>query len=352
MRKKGEFMTYKVFVGQPIAEVALEILRREAEVTVYPYLDRQITEDELIANAKRNDWLFLASDNIVPAAVINANRALRGIATVSRIGLHIDLAAATARKLPVVTADPADFTRDGVSPAVRGGVSLATADLTMGMLLSLAYRLVEADRYTRAGHFKQEQTLALMGIGCPGKTVGLIGLGKVAQYMVPRLRAFEMKILYTKRTRSAQQEREQGLEWAPSVDELLRHSDFVCVACDYNPSTHLLIGARELGLMKPTAYFINTARGRIVDEPALIRALQNGTIAGAALDVYWNEPPATYDPFVPEELRKLDNVILAPHNGGATWEVREARVASVARGIVTTMKGGRAPGLLNPEIYS
>src|SRR5216684_4098086 len=261
-------MKYKVFVGQPIAEVALEILRREAEVTVYPYLDRQITEDELIANAKRNDWLFLASDNMVPAAVVNANPALQGIATVSRIGLHIDLAAATARKIPVVTADPADFTRDGISPAVRGGVSLATADLTMGMLVSLAYRLVDADRYTRAGHFKQEQTLALMGIGCPSKTVGL------------------------------------------------------------------------------------TARGRIVDETALIRALQTGTIAGAALDVFWNEPPATYDPFVPEELRKLENVILAPHNGGATWEVRGARVASVARGIVTTMKSGRAPGLLNPEIYS
>ena len=346
-------MKYKVFVGQPIAEVALEILRREAEVTVYPYLDRQITEDELIANAKRNDWLFLASDNMVPAAVVSANPALQGIATVSRIGLHIDLAAATARKIPVVTADPADFTRDGISPAVRGGVSLATADLTMGMLLSLAYRLVDADRYTRAGHFKQEQTLALMGIGCPGKTVGLIGLGKVAQYMVLRLRAFEMKILYTKRTRlSAEQEREQGLEWAPSLDELLGRSDFVCVECDYNPATHKLIGARELGLMKPTAYFINTARGRIVDETALIRALQTGTIAGAALDVFWNEPPATYDPFVPEELRKLENVILAPHNGGATWEVRGARVASVARGIVTTMKSGRAPGLLNPEIYS
>src|ERR1700704_4523405 len=142
-------MKYKVFVGQPIAEVALEILRREAEVTVYPYLDRQITEDELIDNAKRNDWLFLASDNMVPAAVVNANPALQGIATVSRIGLHIDLAAATALKMPV------------------------------GTLLSLAYRLVDADRYTRAGHFKQEQTLALMGIGCPGKTVGLIGLGKV-----------------------------------------------------------------------------------------------------------------------------------------------------------------------------
>jgi phosphoglycerate dehydrogenase-like enzyme len=103
--------------------------------------------------------------------------------------------------------------------------------------------------------------------------------------------------------------------------------------------------------MKPTAYLMNTARGRIVDEPELIRALQNGTIAGAALDVYWNEPPVTYDLYVPVELRKLDNVTLAPHNGGATWEVRGARVASVARGIAAMINGKRALGLLNPEIY-
>jgi phosphoglycerate dehydrogenase-like enzyme len=345
-------MMPKVFVAQPVAEPALAILREAAEVTVYPYLDRQITADELTANAQRHDWLMLASDNIISAETINGSPVLKGIGTVSRNGLYIDMAAATARKLPVVTSDPAGLEGESASIAVRGGVSLATADLTMGMLLSLAYRLVEADHYTRAGHFKQEQTLALMGIGCPGKTAGLIGLGKVARFLVPRIRAFDMRILYTKRTRlPPAEEREHSVEWA-GLDDLLRHSDFVCVACDYNPQSHQLIGARELGLMKPTAYLINTARGRIVDEPELIRALQNGTIAGAALDVYWNEPPVTYDPHVPIELRKLDNVILAPHNGGATWEVRGARQASVARGIVAMIHGERAPGLLNPEIYS
>ncbi|HMK68938.1 MAG TPA: NAD(P)-dependent oxidoreductase, partial [Stellaceae bacterium] len=91
--------------------------------------------------------------------------------------------------------------------------------------------------------------------------------------------------------------------------------------------------------------------GRLVDEPAMIRALQNRTIAGAALDVYWNEPPETHDPFVPDELRRLENVVLAPHNGGATWAVRGARMASVARNVVKVIKGQRPPGLLNPEIY-
>jgi glyoxylate reductase len=346
-------MKPRVFVAQPAVEAAIAILREVADVTVYPYLDRQITADELAANARRADWLMLVSDNIVTKEIIDGAPGLKGIGTVSTRGLYIDLAAATARKVAVVTSDPAELESESASSAVRGGVSLATADLTMGMLLGLAYRMVEADRFTRAGHFKQEQTLALMGIGCPGKTVGLIGLGKVARFMVPRIRAFDMHILYTKRTRLVPEaENALGIEWAGSLDGLLQRSDFVCIECDYNPETHKLIGAREFGLMKPTAYLINTARGRILDEPALIQALQDGTIAGAALDVYWNEPPVTYDPNVPLELRKLDNVILNPHNGGATWEVRGARAASVARGIVTMLKSGRAPGLLNPEIYA
>jgi phosphoglycerate dehydrogenase-like enzyme len=345
-------MKPKVFVVQPIPETTLDILRAAADVTVHPYLDRQIGTDELVQNALRSDWLFVLGDTIVPAEVINANPKLKGIGALSKAGANIDMAAATARKLPVVGEDPADRWGEHVGIAVRGGVSLATADLTMGMLIGLAYRIVESDRYTRAGHFKQEQTLALMGVGCPEKTVGMIGMGLVAQYMVPRIRAFDMNIIYTKRKRlAAEEEKELGLEWTADLDDLLKRSDFVVVQCDYNESTHKLIGAREFSLMKPTAHFINTARGRIVDEPALIKALQDGTIAGAALDVYWNEPPETHDPFVPPELLKLDNVILAPHNGGATWAVRGARTASVARNVLKMMKGEKPPGLLNPEIF-
>ena len=203
-------MRPKVFVAQPAVEAALDILREAADVTVYPYLDRQITADELAANSRRADWLMLISDNIVTAEIIEGAPNLRGIGTVSTRGLYIDLAAATARKVAVVTSDPAELEGEGASIAVRGGVSLATADLTMGMLLGLAYRIVDADRFTRAGHFKQEQTLALMGVGCPGNTVGLIGLGKVARFMVPRIRAFDMKIIYIKRSRLSPRE-EQAL---------------------------------------------------------------------------------------------------------------------------------------------
>jgi len=275
-------MRPKVFVAQPAVEAALDILREAADVAVYPYLDRQITADELAANARRANWLMLVSDNIVTKEIIEAAPELKGIGTVSTRGLYIDIEAATARKVAVVTSDPAELEGEGASLAVRGGVSLATADLTVGMLVALAYRMVEADRFTRAGHFKQEQTLAMMGVGCPGKTVGLIGLGKVARFMVPRIRAFDMHILYTKRVRLLPEEESAlGVEWAASLDDLLRRSDFVCIECDYSPDTHKLIGGRELGLMKPTAYLINTARGRVVDEPELVRALQNGTIGGA-----------------------------------------------------------------------
>lgn len=337
-------MRERVFVAQPIPEVALAVLREVADVTVYPYLDRQITVDELVANAKRSDWLFVLHETNVTAEVINANPNLKGIGAMCSANPLVDMKAATARKLPVIVENRED-TFPGVSPT--------TADLTMAMLLSLAYRLPEADRFTKAGKFRQEQTLALMGIGCPGKTVGLIGMGKVAIYLVPRIRAFDMHPIYTKRTRlAAEREKELGVEWASDLDDLLKRSDFICVACDYNESTHKLIGKRELGLMKPEAYLINTARGRIVDEPELIKALQDKRIAGAGLDVFWNEPPESPDPFVPEELCKLDNVVLAPHNGGATWDVRGRKAKSVAKGLVQMMKGERPKSLLNPEIYN
>lgn len=337
-------MRDKVFVAQPIPEVALEVLREHADVTVYPYLDRQISVDELVANARRADWLFVLHETNVTAEVINANPKLKGIGAMCSANPLVDVKAATARKLPVIVENRED-TYPGVSPT--------TADLTMAMLLALAYRLPESDRYTRAGKFRQEQTLALMGLGCPGKTVGLIGMGKVGVLMVPRIRAFDMHTLYTKRTRlAADREQELGIEWVPDLDNLLKHSDFVCVACDYNESTHKLIGKRELDLMKPEAFLINTARGRIVDEPELIRALQEKRIAGAGLDVFWHEPPESPDPFVPEELCRLDNVVLAPHNGGATWDVRGRKAKSVAEGLVQMMKGERPAALINPEIYN
>jgi phosphoglycerate dehydrogenase-like enzyme len=186
----------------------------------------------------------------------------------------------------------------------------------------------------------------------------MVGMGQLARHMVPRLRAFGMHVLYNKPTRLASApEQELGIEWAPSLLDLMRRSDFVCIACRYGPSTHKLIGKRELEQMKPEAYLINTGRGRIVDEPELIRALREKRIAGAALDVYWNEPyrnddPESREPWVPEQLCQMENVILAPHNGGATWDIRGRKAVSVAEGMLAVMRGERPKTLINPEIYA
>src|SRR3984893_7257630 len=198
-------MKPKVFVAQPIPEVALDVLREAADVDVYPYMDRQISVDELVANAKRSDWLFVLHETNVTAEVIYANPNLQGIGAMASSNPLIDMEAANARKIPVILEDP---------KATFPGVAPTTADLTMAMLLGLAYRLVESDRYTRSGKFRQEQTLALMGIGCPGKTVGLIGVGKLGGQMAPRIRAFGMHAVYTKRTRlAAQRQHDLAIAW-------------------------------------------------------------------------------------------------------------------------------------------
>ncbi|HEY1296182.1 MAG TPA: NAD(P)-dependent oxidoreductase [Chloroflexota bacterium] len=325
----------RVFVVQPVPDVAIDILRGAADVEIYPYMDRQISPGELASAARRVDYIFALHETTVNEEVFAANPGLKGVVVAGRQSDTVDFDAARRYGVPILTAAAL------APPSLR--VSRATADLAVGLIVDLAYRISEADRYTRCGGFRQEQTMALMGIGCTARSVGLIGLGKVALFMVPRLRALEMEVFYTKRSRlPIEEESALGVTWMPHHDNILRACDFVSLQCSYNPSTHLLIGERELGLMKPTAYFINTARGRIVDEPALIRVLQQRTIAGAGLDVFWHEPPVS-DPWVPPDFYKLDNVVLAPHNGGATWDSRGEMTSRIAHTIVADIKGELPP---------
>jgi glyoxylate reductase len=339
-------MRPKVFAVQAIPEPPLRVLQAVADVEVFPNLRRQISLGETIDGARRSDYLLGLHGNFVPAEVITANPNLKGIAFLGGNTVKVDFDAALACKIPVLSAHP-----DDAASAYSRGVAVATADLTVGMLLALAYRLLDADRYTRASPTFQEQTMALMGVGCAGKTAGLIGIGQVGLHLARRLAGFDMHVLYTKRTRlTSDEEARLGLEYA-TLDELLARSDYVCLEVSYNASTHKLIGPREFGLMKPSAYFINTARGRIVDEDALIEALKQGTIAGAGLEVFYNEPPTVWDPDVPQVVREMDNVILAPHNGGATYDSRAFQIMPLAEGIKDLIEGRRPRGLLNPEVF-
>jgi glyoxylate reductase len=182
----------------------------------------------------------------------------------------------------------------------------------------------------------------------PGKVLGLIGMGAIGTQIAKRSKAFDLEVLYTKRTRlPEEEERALGVEWVDDKDDILRRSDYVVLMTKYTPETHLMITAREFALMKPTAFFVNAARGRIVDESALLAALREGRIAGAGLDVYWTEPPVG-EPAPPEELFKLDNVILTPHIGSATWESRAEMSMLAAKNMIAMIKGEVPPNLENP----
>jgi phosphoglycerate dehydrogenase-like enzyme len=322
-------MTERVFVVQPVPEPALEILRSCAEVEVYPHTDRMVSVDELASVARRCEYIFAMHETMIPAEVVSGAVRLKGIAVGGReVGDMIDIAACERAGVTFIHA-----AQDGQQASRRGNAK-ATADLALAHVLCLAYRVTEADAYTRAGGFRQEMTMDLMGLGCTDKTVGVIGMGRVARELAPRLSALDMTVLYTKRTRlPADEEAGLGVAWRPSLEELLPECDYVVMLAGYNASTHAMMGAPQFALMKPTAYFVNPGRGRLVDEEALTRALQDGVIAGAGLEVFWDEPPVVHEPLVPLALRKLDNVVLTPHNGGATWESRTRQVTGIARAL-------------------
>jgi glyoxylate reductase len=325
----------KVFVVQPIMEKGRRALEQFAEVEVHES-DRMIPKADLIAGVRDSDYIWILGDTTIDAEVIGAAQNLRGIAMMAMFPGVIDVEAATARGIPV-TVIPHLITR-------------TTCDLTVAILVSLAWRIPEADRFVREGRFHQEQSTTFLTHELTGKVVGMVGVGAIGTEIVKRLKAFEMDVIYTKRNRLPEdEERELGIRWVPERDDLLREADFVVLMATYNKSTHKLIGEREFGLMKPSAFFINTARGRIVDEPALISALRSGEIAGAGLDVYWNEPPVS-EPAPSPELFEFENVILTPHIGSATHEARDRMALAAVENLKAMIAGERPPNIVNPEV--
>lgn len=332
----GPSTTPRVFVVQPIMDVGRRALEEVADVRVHDS-ERMIGREALLAGLEDCDYLWMLGDTPIDEEVMAASPRLKGIATMALFPNVVDVEAATRRGLPVT-----------VVPHV---ITRTTCDLTCALVLCLSWRIVEADRFVREGRFHQEQSTAFLTHELAGKLVGMIGLGEIGAEIVKRLRAFEMDVIYTKRTRlPVDRERELGVTWEPERDELLRQADVVVLMATYNRSTHKLIGAREFDLMKPSAFFVNTARGRIVDEPALIDALREDKIAGAGLDVYWQEPPVG-EPAPSPELFGFPNVILTPHIGSATIEAREAMSLAVVDNLKAMIAGERAPGVVNPEVY-
>jgi len=324
-------MRPKVFVTQPVPEAALQRLRHAAEVQVFPESEIILPRSRLLEEVSRCDILYCLLHDRVDRAVVDAGQRLRLIACSAINPANVDVARATERGIPVT-----------VIPNI---VAETTADLQWALLLAVARRVVEADRALRAGMFPGSQSQRFVGGEVHGKTLGTIGLGAIGRGTVSRARGFGMRVVYTKRQRlPARAEKALGVQYR-TLPELLSESDFVVVNASYHPGTHHLIGAKELGLMKPTAYLINTARGPIVDEAALVEALRADRIAGAALDVYEREPEVT------PALKELPNVVLTPHIGSAARDTREQIAHIVVDNILEFLAGRRPHYLANPEVF-
>lgn len=321
----------RIFVTQPVAESALKRLRALGRVKVFPDDTRIIPHRTLVAEVRQADILFCLLHDKIDKAIVAANPKLRLIAAQSISPSNIDVAEATARGIPVTVVPPV--------------TTEATADLTFGLMLAVARRMLEGDRMVRAGKFPGAQSRHLLGSFVYGKTVGLIGGGGlIGKAVARRAHGFSMRVLYwTPRRKPEAEEREAGLTYVP-FDTLLAESDFVSVHSPLNKDTRHQIGKRELGLMKKTAFIVNTARGPIIDEAALVRALKAKRIAGAGLDVFEHEPKVDAD------LTKMKNVVLNPHLGSATIETREEMASIVVDNIAALIEGRAPPNCVNRQV--
>ncbi len=322
----------RVFVTQPVADSALARLRAVADVEVNPDSSKIIAKADLIAGVARNDILFALLHDRIDKDVLDANPKLRSVNAMVITPDQIDLAEATRRKIPVTNI-----------PAI---VTEATADICFGLLLAVARRIVEGDKLFRQGIYPGSQSNHLAGAAVFGKTIGIVGAGRIGQAMARRAHGFGMTILYCDPRRLPQEvERKYGMTHK-TYDEVLKESDFVTLHPQLTPETRHLLGARELKLMKKTAYVLNCSRGPVLDEAALTQALLDKTIAGAGLDVYEHEPKVT------PALVGMPNVVLTPHLGSAVYELREGMAHVVTDNVIAVIEGRRPPNLINPEILS
>jgi glyoxylate reductase len=327
----------RVLMTQLVPRPAIDLLRRalgpEGVLDINPEADTIWTRAELIERLRGGsyDALYCMLTNPVDAEVMDAAPGLRVIANMAVGYNNVAVDEATRRGIPVTN--------------TPGVLTDTTADFAWALLMASARRLAEADRFTRAGHFHGWGPLMMVGTDVHGKTLGIVGFGRIGRAVAKRATGFGMRVLYFDRV-AADPETEASLN-AKSVplEELLTESDYVSLHTDYNPETHHLIGAPELAMMKAGAYLINTARGAIVDEAALVDALRSGKLAGAGLDVFEREPE------VHPGLLELESAVIAPHIASASMETRSAMALMAAENVLAALRGERAPNVVNPQVY-
>ncbi len=319
-------MKPRILVTRPIPDAGLKLLRKDKRITVDVYEnDKIIPRKELLKRAKgATAILSILTDKMDKELFDAAGPSLKMIANYAVGFDNVDLKEAARRGITVTN-----------TPGTE--IAETVAEHTIAMIFALAHRLVEADRFARAGKYVGWGPQMLLGTDVVGKTLGIVGSGLIGMDLVERMfDGFGVKIVYTDVKRNEKIEKDELAEFL-TLDELLKRSDFVSIHVPLLPTTRHLIGAKQLRMMKKTSFLINTSRGPVVDEAALIAALQKKQIAGAGIDVY------EFEPKIPLALRKLDNVVITPHTASATIETRQAMSRRAAENIVAFLDGKVPP---------
>jgi len=320
----------RVFVTRVMAQEALDKIAQATEMEVWPE-ELPPPYEVLLEKARDAEGLATLLSDRVDAALMDTAPKLKVVSNMAVGYDNISIAEATKRHI-VVSNTP-------------GVLNETTADLTFTLLMAAARRVVEADNYTRKGQWKTWGPKILLGQDIHNATLGIIGLGRIGAEVAKRGRGFNMKVLYYDEIRrSEEEERQLGVEYIPELAKLLSSADFISVHVPLLPQTHHLIGATEFALMKPTAVFINTSRGPVVDQRALYEALKSGQIFAAAIDVTEVEPISPADP-----LLTLDNIIITPHIASASFTTRKNMALMAAENLLAGLRGQVPPNCVNPE---
>ena len=315
--------TTRVLVTGRIPEPALRALRARHDVDLWDSDDVMPRAELLRRVAGAHGLVTLLTDRVDAELLDAAGPQLRVVANVAVGFDNIDV--------------PVCRERGVVATNTPGVLTEATADLAFALVLMTTRRLVEGDRLVRSGEPWRWGMFHLLGAGLQGRTLGVVGLGDIGRATARRARAFGMQVAYSSRTPADPGVVAELDAQRLALDDLLAEADVVSLHCPLTPATHHLVEAQRLARMKPTAYLVNTARGPVVDEAALVQALREGTIAGAGLDVFEDEPD------VHPGLRELDNVVLLPHLGSATVQTRTAMADLAAGNVLAVLRGDPAP---------
>ena len=318
-----------VFVTRKIPEQGIELLRKHCDVEVSPH-DRVLSKQEIIDGMRGKDALLCLLTDKIDAELLDSNPRLRVVSNYA-VGVdNVDVKAATERHIPVCN--------------TPGVLNESVADHAIALMLAISRRIVEADRFTRAGNYHGWAPMLLLGNDVFGKTIGVVGLGRIGRGVAERAaRGFNMKVLYYDIRRDAKFEKDVGAKFS-TLGEILKKADYISIHVPLLPQTRHLFGAKEFKKMKNSAYLINTSRGPVVDEQALVAALRDREIAGAALDVFENEPALS------PGLAELDNVIVVPHIASATVETRGGMSLMAAENLLAVLEGKKPKSQVNPDV--